>query len=115
MSFDSFIYKIQDKAFDYIIYVTWFLYLIILLGLSTNAPEYLDTLHAFIKIYVSLFLIIRFNPLRHIKFTELDAKISFSAGVFLLTTTAINNFIQYYLKNITESVQHKIKEIKTYI
>jgi hypothetical protein len=96
MVFNKKIHKFQDKVFDYVIYVTWFLYLSILLGLFTNAPQYLDMLQTMIKIYVSLFLIIRFNPLRKIRFTELDGKISFSAGMFLLTTTAINTFIQSY-------------------
>ena len=36
----------------------------------------------------------RFNPLREKpEFTELDRKIAFSAGVFILTTTALNQYI----------------------
>jgi hypothetical protein len=100
MSIHKNIHHFQDKAFGIIVYITWFLYLSILFGLSAGAPQYLDSLNAFIKIYVSLFLIYRFNPFRKVKFTELDAKISFSAGMFLITTTAINNFIQTYLLDI---------------
>jgi hypothetical protein len=61
------------------------------LGISVNAPQYLDELQYYVKLYVSLFLIYRFNPFRRVKFTGLDAKISFSAGIFLLATTAIKN------------------------
>jgi hypothetical protein len=50
--------------------------------------------------YVSLFLIVRFNPFTRVRFNELDGKIAFSAGVFLLTTTAINSFLEMYLDKL---------------
>jgi hypothetical protein len=34
---------------------------------------------------------------RTIKFTELDRKIAFSAGLFLFATTAINQYLTQYL------------------
>lgn len=94
------LYQIQKKGFSIIIYLTWFLYFAILLGLSANAPQYLDDLQYYVKIYVSLFLIVRFNPLRSVHFNELDAQIAFSAGVFLITTTAINSLLQTYLDKL---------------
>jgi hypothetical protein len=50
--------------------------------------------------YVSLFLIVRFNPFTRVSFNELDAKIAFSAGVFLITTTAINGLLEMYLDKL---------------
>ena len=91
------IHNFQTIAYNISVYVTWALYISIILGLSTNAPQYLDDLQDYVKMYVSLFLIIRFNPFRKVRFTELDGKIAFSAGVFLLATTAINSVIQTYL------------------
>jgi len=36
----------------------------------------------------------RFNPLRkYYEFTRLDSKIAFSAGAFILTTTALNEYL----------------------
>ena len=96
------LYDFQNVMYNIIIYVTWILYILVSLGLSLNAPEYLDTLQYYVKIYVSLFLIYRFNRFRRVKFTELDAKIAFSAGVFLLATTAITDIIK---RNI-EYVRH---------
>jgi hypothetical protein len=101
MGFNKTIYRFQYKVFTGIIYISWVLYILIALGLSANAPEYLYILNSVVKIYVSLFLIIRFNPFRRVKFTELDAKIAFSAGVFLIATTTINTILQHYLSNIT--------------
>lgn len=100
MELNSVIHRFQNRMYDIVVYITWILYIIIALGLSTNAPQYLDDLQYYIKLYVSVFLIYRFNPFRRVKFTGLDAKIAFSAGVFLLATTAINSILQNYLLNL---------------
>jgi hypothetical protein len=72
---------------------------LIIFGISRRAPEYLETLQYWVKIYVSLFLIIRFNFLRKVQFTDLDRKIAFTAGLFLLTTTIIDQIVRkYFLK-----------------
>ncbi len=105
MGFNKSLYRFQNRAYDIIVYITWILYIIIALGLSANAPEYLDDLQNFIKLYVSLFLIYRFNPFRRVKFTGLDAKIAFSAGVFLLATTAINNILHNYLSELKQYIE----------
>lgn len=102
MAFNKGLHRFQNKMFTIVIYLTWILYIAIALGLSTGAPQYLDTLHSFIKIYVSLFLIYRFNPFRRVKFTGLDARIAFSAGLFLLATTAIDKFLKNYLISIKQ-------------
>ena len=105
MVFNRDIHRLQNQAYDIVVYITWILYIVIALGLSANAPEYLDELHSFIKLYISLFLIYRFNPFRRVKFTGLDAKIAFSAGVFLLGTTAIDGIIKNYLSALKEYIQ----------
>jgi hypothetical protein len=105
MVFNREVHIFQNKMYDIVMYITWILYFAIALGLSVNAPQYLDTLQSFMKLYVSLFLIYRFNPFRKVKFTGLDAKISFSAGVFLLGTTAIDGIIKTYISNFKEYIQ----------
>ena len=94
------LYIIQNRAFDLIILLTWFLYIIIALKLSVNAPDYLDDLEFYIKLYVGLFLLYRFNPFRKIKFTDLDRKMAFNAGIFIFTATAIGSILQNYLKQV---------------
>jgi hypothetical protein len=99
--------KVQSQLFDGIIIVTWVLYIIIVLGLSASAPDYLDDLQYYVKIYISLFLIWRFNPFRQVKFTYLDAKIAFNAGIFLIMTTFIGSFIKKYTSEI-QTIMKKI-------
>lgn len=102
MIFNKDIHKFQNNVYDILVYITWVLYIAIALGLSANAPQYLDDLQYYIKLYVSLFLIFRFNPFRRVKFTSLDAKIAFSAGSFLLATTAIGTGLQNYLTELKD-------------
>ena len=102
MAFNPQIHRFQNWLYDISIYITWALYIAIALGLSTNAPEYLDYLQSFVKIYISLFLIYRFNPFRKVTFTELDSKIAFSAGLILLATTAINTVLQKYITELKQ-------------
>jgi hypothetical protein len=100
------LHKWQEKFFDLFIYTSYFLIIVSSLGLSNSAPKYLQTLDYYIRIYICLFLIWRFNPLRsHYEFTNLDRKIAFSAGLFILTTTALNQ----YLNDFNSKIQNFMK------
>lgn len=98
------IYDVQNRAFDIFIFISWVLYFAILFGVSVNAPSYLDNVDYYAKLYVSLFLLYRFNVFRKITFTDLDRKIAFSAGVFLFATTALNQTLTAYLDPIKSKI-----------
>ncbi len=103
-SIKDILHSIQDNLFNIFIIVSYILIFVSFLGLSSSAPKYLASLDYYIRIYICLFLIWRFNPLRHVdKFTDLDRKIAFSAGMFILTTTALNNYLI--------DIEHKVKNI----
>ena len=97
------LHKWQDKLFTMFIYISYILIIASSFGLYENAPKYLQLMDYYIRIYICLFLIWRFNPLRtHYEFTNLDRKIAFSAGAFILTTTALNQYleqIKQFIKN----------------
>jgi hypothetical protein len=94
----------QNKMFTLVIVITWVLYISIATGISINAPKYLGIFDYYVKIYVSLFLLWRFNPFTKITFTELDRKIAFSAGIFLFASTSIHSFLINYLSEIKDDV-----------
>jgi hypothetical protein len=97
--------NIQERFFDIFIYLSYILIFISALGLWKNAPTFLFELDYYVRIYICLFLIWRFNPFRsHYEFTNLDRKIAFSAGIFILTTTALNK----YLNDTTNILKHLI-------
>jgi len=103
MVFYSKINDFQEKMFSIFITVSYILIFVSFLGLSSSAPKYLDSLDYYVRIYICLFLLWRFNPLRKMdRFTDLDRRIAFSAGLFILTTTALNQYLV--------SLQDKIKQ-----
>ena len=92
MSLHKDLYKIQNFWFNIFIATTYFLYILFAVGIFRNAPQYLEQLDYYVKIYISLFLLWRFNPFQKIKFNELDRNIAFSAGLVILSTTILNNY-----------------------
>ena len=96
------LYDIQNNIFNIIIFISYVSYAFIALGLFSTSPKYLETLDYYVKIYISLFLLWRFNPFTKIKFTDLDRKIAFSAGLFIFTTTAVNKILISYFKEIKQ-------------
>ena len=104
---DRKIINYQERTFDFTISITFVLLIVTLFGFSQKAPEYLSIIDYYLKIYICLFLIWRFNPFRSkIQFTSLDAKISFNAGLFILASTALNE----YLKFVEVDIVTKIKQ-----
>jgi hypothetical protein len=107
--------KIQDQAFEIITYVNYVVYILLLLGLSYLTPESVKVLNKYMPVYISLFLLIRFNPLRNKNhhFTDLDRKIAFSSGVFLFLTTAVGAFAENYLETyVINPVKKKASTVK---
>jgi hypothetical protein len=104
MIFKKKINDLQEFFFNIFIIISYTLILISFLGLSNHADKYLDNIDYYVRIYICLFLLWRFNPFRKIdEFTNLDRKIAFSAGLFILTTSALKNYL--------EDIKNKIYEI----
>jgi hypothetical protein len=88
--------KFHEIIFHSALYLSYFLYIIAYLQIGYYNPKYLDMLQLYMKYYVTLFLLIRFNPFTNNTFNEFDRKVVFSSAIFLLTTTAFNE----YAKNL---------------
>lgn len=83
----------QEFIFDILIVFSYILLIISSLGISATAPKLLETLDYYIRVYICLFLIWRFQPFRITNtFTNLDRKIAFNAGMLILTTSIITNY-----------------------
>jgi hypothetical protein len=105
------VHVFQRKLFDIITVVTYILYILIFTGLSFNAPNYLHLLNAAFTIYVSIFLLYRFNPFRDVPLTELDKKMIFTAAIFLFTTTTVNSILSYYIQNYVNKTKEFAKQV----
>ena len=98
------LYKIQTFALDSFSFITIFVYILTAFGIAKFQPKYLETLDFWIRVYVALFLLIRFRPFAsNIKFTELDRKIAFNAGIFLATTIGMKQILYTYVIHPAEN------------
>jgi hypothetical protein len=93
-------FKLQHYFFSIFIYLSYISILISILGLSDKGTIYMNIIEYYMKMYISIFLIIRFNPFTKIEFNELDRKVVFTSGMFLFTTTTIAQLGQQYIKRI---------------
>jgi len=86
----------QEKIFDGFIIFTYFFYITsFVLGLMVINPAIYEYMDYFVKLYVGVFLIWRYNPYRTIKFTHLDRKLSFHAGIFIVMTLAVRSIVEF--------------------
>ena len=99
--------KTQEKVFNIFITVSWLLIIVSSLGLSQTAPEFLQKLDYYVRIYICIFLMWRFNPFRtKYEFTDLDRKIAFSAGLLIFTTTALNKYVTYFESDFKSKLEN---------
>ena len=56
------------------------------------------TLNFVLKMFICLFLLIRFNPLTENRMNAFDKRVVFSASLFLLSTTTISEIVIHYDK-----------------
>ena len=88
--------KFHEFVFQSVLYLSYFLYVVAYLQIGYYNPKYLDMLQLYMKYYVTLFLLIRFNPFTNNQFTEFDRKVVFSSAIFLLTTTIFNEYAKQF-------------------
>ena len=89
---NSQIKKITVYRFSNIIY--YILYALSLFGISLVSPLYLQYFSSLVKIYISLFLLYKFNPLKKkITCSDYDKTLIFNSAIFLLLTTTIGDML----------------------
>lgn len=93
------------KYFSYIFYT---IFIASYIGIGIAIPSIMITVNYYLKVCIGFFLVYRFNSYRdHITFDELDRRVAFSAGMFILTTTVLDK----YFSHITDTTQI-LKEMK---
>ncbi len=98
-------HNFQSKCFDYAIILSYLLYIAFMFSLFASAPEYLHDINKILRIYISLFLIWRFNPWATIEITSLDIKIIFTAALYLLST-AVTEILFVHVTKIKHFVKN---------
>lgn len=106
--------KILENFYHTLLYIFYILYFLVVLNLAyfQSLTAYLPVIQSALKYFVILFLMVRFNPYSHEKFTDFDKNIVFSSSLFLLSTTAITDaLLSYFNKNVAHRVGIDIKKM----
>lgn len=114
------IYKFELAFIQFFNFITKISILLFMVGFFQELPISVLKINYVIKIAIAFFLIYRFNPYRksQIVFTKLDQKVTYSAGLYILTISFIDILEQYvnmFRAQITSYTLPVIAEIKSYI
>jgi len=98
----------HQKIYLYVLYASYIVFGLALSGIVKIDPTYMSTLESILKYYVAIFLIIRFNPFTNPKHKtergKFDGQIAYTAGVFLLLTSAVMGVMKDYVGKIGNAV-----------
>ena len=104
---------IHHYVFDTSVFFLHVIYVAVAFGFLEKEPEYMMAIDYWVKVFMSLFLLWRFNPWVKITFSDFDRRVVFSAGMFLFTVTIVNNYLLSYVekgKAFGKSVVHSIRD-----
>lgn len=104
-----------ETVFTYTVLMLNIAYIGVAVGLLSKKPEILDKIDYSVKVFISVFLVWRFNPLFPAKFTEFDRKVVFSAGTFLLTVTIVDYYLSEYVKSAKQTAKSVVKTVESNI
>jgi hypothetical protein len=87
---------------DWMSWVLFIIFILLFFGILKKEPVYFVNAIFIFKLFIAFYLIYRFNDFRKkLKFTELDRKVCFQAGIYLLLF-AFADLIQDYSAKIRE-------------
>jgi len=93
---------IEEQIFNILSKLSFIFLFFSYLSQNSYQPKYLDKIDYYLKLYICLSLIWRFNYFRKASFNNLDRKIAFNAGLLLLSST----FLNAYKLQMIEFVKH---------
>jgi hypothetical protein len=95
----------QHFIIDWMSWVLFIIFILLFIGILQKEPVYYSNAIFVFKVFIALYLIYRFNDFRtNIKFTILDRKVCFQAGLYLLLF-AIADLIQDYSSKIRNFIK----------
>jgi hypothetical protein len=98
------LYSIETLIVEWISIITFIIFALLFIGLIQKEPFYFVEFVFIFKVFISIFLIYRFNDFRkNIKFTDLDRKVCFLAGINLLMIS-FADLIQEYMGKIKKII-----------
>lgn len=90
--------------FDLISHFSWLIFILVIVGFFKTPPAIFVTFTFFVKVFIALFLIYRFNPYHKVVFNDLDRRLAFSAGGLILLFS-FTDYVAMFLDQIKSIVQ----------
>ena len=113
------IYKFELAFIQFFSFITKLSIFLFMVGFFQEKPISILKINYVIKIAIAFFLIYRFNPYRtgKIMFTDLDQKVAYSAGVYILTISFVDildQYVEIFRSQITSYTLPVIAYVKSY-
>ena len=89
----TWLFRVQYNVFKYTARFFWVLLILSFIGITFLPKPWVDRVHHWVILYVSIYLIVRFNPFVTFEYNKLDQKVAYTSGLFLFMTTI---YIQYF-------------------
>jgi len=95
------LYNFELNFLKYFSFITKLTVVLFIIGIFQNKPTFIVKFNFVVKLLLGFFLIYRFNSFRKkkISFTELDRKVCYSTGIYILLISFISLF-NYYIETI---------------
>ena len=97
--------EIANTILNYYSYILNFFLISVYIGIGVTKPLWLSMIDYYLKMLISVFLIIRFNPFRKIVFEDLDRNIAFTAGMILFSSTTLKFILMTYDATINKYIK----------
>lgn len=94
------IIEYAGKHYENLVVTLYAVYFVLFFGIINIDPEYINDLRWAMQVFVCVFLIYRFNPLKTHVLKPYDAKIIFSSALFLLVNTGLVELFERYWKEM---------------
>lgn len=113
---NKYVYNIELSIVKLFSYTSKIVLVLFLIGFLQEKPVYIIELNYILKIIIALFLVYRFNSYRRnaAVFTELDRKVTFSAGMYILVISFVD-IITYYTHELRAKITPHTLPIIEYV
>jgi len=102
-----------NNALKYYTYLFNFMIVSTYIGIGITRPMWMTVIDYYLKIFVSIFLVYRFNPFRNkIFLEELDRRVVFTAGIILFTSTILNKILLIHSDKYKLHIESILKQQK---
>ena len=100
-------HSLHQSAYLFFMYFSYILYIFSLLLYSDKDLRWLsDAVDQFLRIYIGLVLVIKYNPyVKEKGFTAFDRDLVYDAGLFILLTTVITKIVKKYFQYFEADVK----------